>query len=583
MERAQGFAQQGARIVWTAGHASATLVQETAPFATITVFLVGTTTLATLYSDNQIPPTPMGNPFTANADGYWFFYAIDGHYDVMITAEQWQWTIGDLLLGDQTRWSADQNADGHWLNNLGGISLVSPNGLCRDSIYVDNNCSLIFTGTGGNVLMSLSSQGDLYVNSLIASPSGGGITTPSIELYNGSCRAYIGFDSFCNVIVRGGSGNTILTLTQNGNLSVPGTISSSGDLTAPNVNIGNCIRWSNAAGAMTICIDSAASLLFSSSQQQPFVRMTQQGLVESTGMIRVINEAGIPASGSGLELAYQTSPQLGIVQAYDRSAAQWIPLVVDGIPVQINSNSGGNVTMCLAGGNVGVNVANPQAVFEASGTIRIINDLPVPGPGQGLELGYQISPPNGIVQCYDRSAGQWLPMVVEGNPLQLNTNNFADVEMCLMGGNVGIGAYPNSSFRLDVAGDIHASGCVWVGAVSPIALCNDGSGNLLVNGQPVSGAQFTNYVSYPSRVTPGDVYQNTTGKPVLVAIEFVVATGAWYVRVDAMNPPTNIILGPFTTGAHTQLTFMVLPGYFYMLQSTSAPAGNVIVTWNEWY
>ena len=73
MERAQGFAQQGARVVWTAGVSSTTLVQETAPYATITVYITGTTTLATIYSDNQVPPTHMGNPFTANADGYWFF------------------------------------------------------------------------------------------------------------------------------------------------------------------------------------------------------------------------------------------------------------------------------------------------------------------------------------------------------------------------------------------------------------------------------------------------------------------------------------------------------------------------------
>ena len=98
MQRAQGFAQKGGQVVWTAGHASATLVQESAPYATITVYLTGATTLAALYSDNQTPPTPMGNPFTADENGHWFFYAPDGRYDVMIAADNWAWTIGDIML-----------------------------------------------------------------------------------------------------------------------------------------------------------------------------------------------------------------------------------------------------------------------------------------------------------------------------------------------------------------------------------------------------------------------------------------------------------------------------------------------------
>lgn len=100
MQRAQGFAQQGNAVVWTAGQSSETLVLESAPFATITVFYTGTTTLAPVYSDNQLPPTPMGNPFTANAYGYWFFYAVNGRYDVMIQSDTWSWTIGDLPLID---------------------------------------------------------------------------------------------------------------------------------------------------------------------------------------------------------------------------------------------------------------------------------------------------------------------------------------------------------------------------------------------------------------------------------------------------------------------------------------------------
>lgn len=222
MERAQGFAMQGARVVWTLGYSSTTLVQESAPYATITVYITGTTSLATIYSDNQLPPTPLANPFTANADGYWFFYATDGRYDVRITAPHWDWTIGDVLLQDPFRWTADQNANGHWLNNLGGISFV--NGACHESIFLDPNCNLLFTGTGGNTLMSLSPQGDLYTNSLTTSPTGGGVTTPSIHLNNGVCRMSLQFDANCDLEFVNAAGQAVFWVSQQGNTTVQGNL-----------------------------------------------------------------------------------------------------------------------------------------------------------------------------------------------------------------------------------------------------------------------------------------------------------------------------------------------------------------------
>ena len=100
MQRAQGFAQQGNRVVWTSGLTSTNLVQESWPFATVTVYLTGTTTLAVIYADNLLPPTPQANPFTANEDGYWWFYAPNGRYDVMLEWEGLSWTISDLPIID---------------------------------------------------------------------------------------------------------------------------------------------------------------------------------------------------------------------------------------------------------------------------------------------------------------------------------------------------------------------------------------------------------------------------------------------------------------------------------------------------
>src|SRR6267154_285749 len=65
------------------GSTSSNTLQASYPKCTVTVYVVGTTTKATLFSDNI--PTPLANPFTAAANGSFTFYASDGNYDVTLT------------------------------------------------------------------------------------------------------------------------------------------------------------------------------------------------------------------------------------------------------------------------------------------------------------------------------------------------------------------------------------------------------------------------------------------------------------------------------------------------------------------
>lgn len=87
MQRAQGFAHDEDSPDFVAG-------------ATVTVYLAGTLTLASIYSDNGV--TPKANPFTADAStGYWDFYAANDRYDVRFSGTvSPAWTLGDILLFD---------------------------------------------------------------------------------------------------------------------------------------------------------------------------------------------------------------------------------------------------------------------------------------------------------------------------------------------------------------------------------------------------------------------------------------------------------------------------------------------------
>ncbi len=81
MTRIYGFAQQGGVAAETDSLLSDNLFQESFPGATVTVYLTGTLTLATIYADDI--STPLANPFTADsATAYFFFYAQAGVYDI---------------------------------------------------------------------------------------------------------------------------------------------------------------------------------------------------------------------------------------------------------------------------------------------------------------------------------------------------------------------------------------------------------------------------------------------------------------------------------------------------------------------
>jgi len=79
-----GYCDLGASQALTSGLSSSNYQQGLIPSCTVTVYLTGTTTLATIYSDSS--STPLSNPFTANADASWLLYAsVDQGYDIVLS------------------------------------------------------------------------------------------------------------------------------------------------------------------------------------------------------------------------------------------------------------------------------------------------------------------------------------------------------------------------------------------------------------------------------------------------------------------------------------------------------------------
>jgi hypothetical protein len=93
----RGWCEQGNNSVVTSGISSTTKVQRSFPRCQVLVLVHGAG-VAQIYSDNQ--GTVLANPFQANLDGSWEFYADDGRYDVSTTMTGLSFTYLDILLCD---------------------------------------------------------------------------------------------------------------------------------------------------------------------------------------------------------------------------------------------------------------------------------------------------------------------------------------------------------------------------------------------------------------------------------------------------------------------------------------------------
>jgi hypothetical protein len=79
----RNWCQVGGQQVNTSNLLSVTRVQASYPQCTVTVYFADTSTKATIFSNSS--STPLGNPFTAQTDAYFIFYALGGTYDVTIS------------------------------------------------------------------------------------------------------------------------------------------------------------------------------------------------------------------------------------------------------------------------------------------------------------------------------------------------------------------------------------------------------------------------------------------------------------------------------------------------------------------
>lgn len=200
------------------------------PFATVTVYQAGSTlNLATIYADNQSPPTPLTNPFKADANGYFFFYSADGLFDVRLSAG-----IPPIIPTPYT-WGAVQVA-----SVAGGIFDVKQYGAVGDFVHDDTlsiqaAINAAVTAGGGMVWVP---QGHYRLTSALVLNMGNG--TVGIQVCGASQQACILEQTVAghDILQLGATGASVANYIHISDLTLSG---GSGILARYGLNLNNCL------------------------------------------------------------------------------------------------------------------------------------------------------------------------------------------------------------------------------------------------------------------------------------------------------------------------------------------------------
>ena len=205
-----GYCENGAQQLTVAGIQSSNYVQGSFPGCSITVTIHGTSNKPSLFQDTG-GGSPLGNPFVAGPDGYYFFYVVDGDYDITIS----------------------------------GAPILIP--------YVRRG----FLGTGGgggNCPQNLSTTAPLTGGGDVCS----GLTL-AIPRASGSTNGYLGSTDWTTFNNKQSAGNYITALTGDGTATGPGSVAFV--LANVNSNVGTCGDSThfpnptfNIKGLVTACI-----------------------------------------------------------------------------------------------------------------------------------------------------------------------------------------------------------------------------------------------------------------------------------------------------------------------------------------
>lgn len=321
------------------------------PSCTVTVYLTGSVTLATLFSNKT--GTPLANPFTANTDGSFIFWAVGGGYDVVMSGGGLPSTVTltDINLGGtggggssvtlQTNGSANTN---QLLLNLASGAGVLVNNALGTTTFTNTGVLSITNDTAANTTGAFTSAATDYGIKGVAQPGGS--------------TATLGFTCAITGICKFGNASNFITVN-------PLTVSNANSISLQD-SFGNVIGFNNGSPYgnyidLVTGVGSAqkAQLILSSNSNGQFefdLNNTPYSIWTPTlaTFNQLVNFAGTGAFeiGGSFGTAGQCLVSTGSAIGFGSCASSTVSSVL-GTASQVVSSGGSNPVISLYGGPTG--------------------------------------------------------------------------------------------------------------------------------------------------------------------------------------------------------------------------------------
>jgi len=313
-----GYCQQGGHTVLTASVSSTNKVQESYPSCTVKVFLTGTTTLATLFSD-PAGTISLSNPFTADVHGYYSFYTAFATYDINFSGSTITvpFTLGGVPIGvGGGGGGTPAGAVGSLQYNNSGV--FGGVGLGTTTQVYHGNASGV--GSFGSVNLATDVTGNLSTSNLTGTLQAaqfpaltGDVTTTAGNL--ATTLGTLGTSGSCGDATH----SCTLTIDTKGRISVHNntSIASAGGSTATSIIAGlfSAIPATCSAGDVYFATDKPflqqLYLCSTTNHWLPYIQLDASGgLVDATGQISV-DQTKVPRLDAGFSNAWHSDNYYG--------------------------------------------------------------------------------------------------------------------------------------------------------------------------------------------------------------------------------------------------------------------------------
>jgi hypothetical protein len=325
----QGFCTVGGIRVATSGLLSTNTVLASYPQCTVTVYLTGTTTPATIYADAN--STPLSNPFTANTAASWLFFAATSTcYDIVLSggspiALPSPYTLVDKCPGasggfSQTYFSPVAEVPSGTINGTNAtfsLSQAPANGyllLQKNGQVLNNGYGYVFSGTTLNLAAAPQVGDTLYANYFAT-------TSSSTLSYQAVAQAPSGVINGSNTAftLTGSPVTGTMVLQLNGQVLTQGigySITGTGITTAAAPQVGDTL-YANYFATTSSSVYAPTSEVVAGPEDGHNTAFVLAGVPESQSLILQLNgqilESGLGYTVSGNTIATSTPPALGDV------------------------------------------------------------------------------------------------------------------------------------------------------------------------------------------------------------------------------------------------------------------------------